>query len=182
MRKLSIVVFDNADVVVTSSLIQQNLIRHLNNQCQKIFVSCTKMPSKPIENVQNMVEKKLLIDNAIYPNHLQNYFIRCDDGNVMEAKMDVLKTICLRAYDSADAGKVIVFFSVSISSHLLFHLLKYNLIVTFGFHFRKMIQFWKCKNYYKIPGIQQNASLVIHPSKVASKHLNDLLLAHLKLC
>lgn len=108
IKKLSIAVFDNADVTVSSDLVQQNIIRHLSSQCQKIYLSCTKMPTKP--NMRNVVEKNMLIDNVKFPQHLESYFIRCvSDG----AKMDVLRAICLKAYD-ATVGKVLVFFSVSI--------------------------------------------------------------------
>lgn len=116
IRKLSIVVFDNADVTATHSLVQQNLIQHLSSQCQKIFISCTKIPSKPIGNIRNLVEKKLLIDGAKYPRHMENYYIRCDENG---AKIEALKAICLEAYSSNAGGKVVVYFSVSVMNSYL---------------------------------------------------------------
>lgn len=109
-KNLSVVVFDDADVVSTHSLLQEHLLRRLTTECQLFFLANCNKPTK-IGVKNDVVEECLLIDGSIYPRHIDNFYITCKD---IKSKVEAIQTMCLKAYEENAFGKILVYFSVSI--------------------------------------------------------------------
>lgn len=57
----------------------------------------------------NLVEMKLLINDAVYPHgNIRNYYVEC----TADQKYDIIKGISAEANENVDNNKVIIFFTV----------------------------------------------------------------------
>lgn len=102
---LTIVVFDDADMTASTVLVKEKIIMKLPSTCQQVFMSAYGMVSRL---TNNLVEMKLLINDSLFPRHIDNYYVECPT----DWKFDVIKALSADANKIAKNGKIMVFFTV----------------------------------------------------------------------
>lgn len=109
VKKIQMAVFDDGDVVATSHLVIDHVVRHLQPSCQKILFSAT-LNNASVKHFERPVVMRLLRENELQENVHQTYAV-C--ANLAE-KLDVIYGIFAEAMSKRldDAGKFIVFCSV----------------------------------------------------------------------
>lgn len=105
VQLLNMVVFDDADMTASTTLIKEQIIKKLPATCQKVFLSAYGMVSSPMNNI---VEMKLLFNGSLFPVHIDNYYVKCRTS----WKFDIIKALSADANKVAKNGKIMVFFTV----------------------------------------------------------------------
>lgn len=110
VKKIQMAVFDDGDIVATSHLVIDHVVRHLPPNCQKILFSAT-LNNASLKHFEDASVLRLLRENELQENVHQTY---CVCTNLAE-KLNVINAIFIKAMAKRfdDAGQFIVFCSVS---------------------------------------------------------------------
>lgn len=96
LQLLKMIVFDDADYVVSTKLVQTLLVAN----CQKVFISTSHFKIG-----HEMFLMKLLVDSQSFFNIQHFYMKRAND----EAKMESVEKICEEVRRNDSIGKAIIF-------------------------------------------------------------------------
>lgn len=99
LQLLKMIVFDDADYVVTSQLVKTLLVA----KCQKVFISTSHFKIG-----HELFMMKLLVDSQSF-FHMQHFYMKCTND---EVKMESVKKICEEVRRNDSVGKAIIFCDV----------------------------------------------------------------------
>lgn len=101
MKKLAIIIFDDADRVLPSIYVKDHLMNAIPKQCQTLFMASSKISTLGISDMKHM---ELFVDDKPFLPNIQHFFINCVDDDAKFKMLQSLNTI---------SGKLLVFFYVS---------------------------------------------------------------------
>lgn len=104
MKKLSIIVFDDADRVVPSTYTKGHLMNAIDSKCQTLIMSSFRMSCFAINDIPNVLRCELFANSHPFPANIEHFFIEC-----MDEKTKYKMLYCLCSLN----GKMIIFFHVS---------------------------------------------------------------------
>lgn len=90
VNNLAVVIFDDADIVVTSYLVNDHLLKQLPDQCQVIMTSST-FTERSLQHLKN--DTFVSVGNSLteIPEHVQQFAFHCENE---AAKLQTLHQIC----------------------------------------------------------------------------------------
>lgn len=91
MKKLSIIILDDADSVISSTYTKNHLINAIDPKCQTLIMSSSWMSHHETNHVPNIHRCELFVDKQPFPANIEHFFIECLDE---ETKHKMLHTLC----------------------------------------------------------------------------------------
>lgn len=90
VNNLAVVIFDDADIVVTSHLVNDHLLKQLPDQCQVIMTSST-FTERSLQHMKNATFVSVGNTLTEIPEHVQQFAFHCKNE---AAKLQTLRKIC----------------------------------------------------------------------------------------
>lgn len=131
LSKISMAVFDEADLMCTTNLVENEIIAKLSERCQKVFVSATlNRSSIRVMGLQNPFH---IHEQQKVPDNILHFGIRCE--NALE-KIKIVEMMCRKIVMSDNWIQAMIFCNVR---------LKYFIIkFWFGYNFDKISDTTEC--------------------------------------
>lgn len=137
MDDIQTICFDDADVIVTSDMVQRNLLNLLKPEQQVVFATATNI-SKTSRHIMEMAERMAITDENEIFDTIATRFIKCND---FDEKFDRLRIIIDGFRRKHKTEKIFIFCNVSvIFKNVITKAYLKKIIISIIFLFRKKVQ------------------------------------------